>query len=147
MKGFPPLEMLIVVALFVAALVPLLRLTGEHASPGTGPGPAGPTATTPAKRPQIAGTIRFSHPPTTFSITPDDQPATSEQEFFWNGHADGCEIHLTAAWPQGTPTVAVEVSVEPEGIPTQSRTLWIDTPLDEVVTFSWHPEPSAGKTR
>jgi len=150
MKGFPPLEMLLIAVLFGAALIPLIRLTGEsaHRSSGTPPLNSSSQATAAKEdRPQIAGTIRFSHPATSFSITPDDQPATSEHAFFWSGHSDGCELHLTAAWPEGTAPVAIEVTVEPEGVPTQSRTLWADNPLDDYLTFSWQPASTASDDR
>jgi hypothetical protein len=145
MKGFPPLEILVVAVLFAAALVPLLHLTGEHSASA----PVATANTSPAEehRPQVAGTIRFSHPPTSFTLTPDDQPATSEAEFFWRGHPDGCELHLTASWHAGTPTVAIEITVEPEGIPTRSTTLWADNPLDELVTFSWPAQTVSEGTR
>lgn len=89
-------------------------------------------------------TLIFSTSPHRFSVGQDgearweeSQPGGVELERPIPLHYDelGMEFDLAGDLPEGR--AAVEVRVEPDGLPPASRTLWVEGGFEERVTFSW----------
>ena len=50
---------------------------------------------------------------------------------------EGVDLIVEAAWPEGTPLTALELTMEPEMRDSQSVVVWGEGDLEEVVTFVW----------
>ena len=144
MRGFPPLEMAVLVALFAIALLPLVRLTGANAS--TSEQDRG--SKTPVAELSVYGELRFAHRPTSVSLRHGSDVLVSKNlgaesdsiDFEFNAPLDGCELSLDVQWSDTSPETAVEILLEPEGIDSQRTTLWGREALSEFVSFSWSVE-------
>ena len=89
--------------------------------------------------------LRFSDAPTSFSVWQDGQiiwEATGEGgdvEFetsvMLRRDEFGIALRMVAALGEGL--VAVELRLEPDGLPARSRTIWAEGDIDESVDYSW----------
>jgi|GEM_PF-4803858 len=140
--------MLLLTVLLLVALVPLVRLTGG--SIGTHAGGGGleldsGAATTELESVEVFGTIRFSQAPATLEIGQGDDVSglrkfefpDTEHDFEFSTSSGGCDIVLSARWPGQTAPIAIEITVEPDGVESLSRTIWAEGQVDEIIGFTW----------
>jgi hypothetical protein len=137
MKGFPPLEIVLILLLFGAALVPLVKLTGDRVvAHGTPEEVADETTATFA-------TLRLSVIPEQLVISLAGQPLLEEPikdnevDFEFEASEDGADLEILGRFPEGSAPV-LEITVEPDALASQSQTIWLETnEVDETVTFNW----------
>ncbi|MFT7512975.1 MAG: hypothetical protein ACI9QL_002183 [Candidatus Omnitrophota bacterium] len=91
-------------------------------------------------------TIRFAHQPVAFEILAGQHslwsmnPADaikSDREIALYIPESLIELNVRVVWPAGTPQTVCELTLEPDGLATQSLTVWGEGTLDEIMTFSW----------
>lgn len=141
MRGRPLFQWLVFIIAWSGLLIPILRVTRAT--------PALEKASSPAVS-EITDeaswlSVRFSHPPENFSFISDDQIIWSEpqpsglvfeRDVRLRPQEHGLEISLAARFSI-TSAVAAEVMLEPPGGQRWSRTVWLETPADEVLHFDW----------
>ncbi|MCB1228523.1 MAG: hypothetical protein KDK99_22150 [Verrucomicrobiales bacterium] len=143
MRGFPPLQILLLVIGFGMLAVPLARLTF-----GTGVEPQVEVAEVNEDRTQVRSTrlwLRWAHEPSELALRMGEVDLLegvdlSQQplEVDLSLEDGGVELELEAQWPDGTPNTAITVSLEPDGLERQEMTQWSDEgELDEFLTFEW----------
>ncbi len=150
MRGYPLLQLLLVVCLFAAAGFPVWRLTR----------PAPVSASTPTPTPAASATSSVAETPLDVQVTFSTAPADFHLSYLGNtvleGHGpqaefsgtvrvalppEGADLALEARFPAataGTPPAAVRVRCQfPDGHATE-QTLWGDTgkPLVDLVTVT-----------
>lgn len=148
MRGFPPLHVFIFVVVFALLAIPLARLTFARVDEA-------PVRTArvekedPGKVPTFIR-IRLAHVPTSLSLKVEGQELLSpEQQKPDNTKisfdtelaipAEGkLEISAAATWPEGTPSTALTLELEPSDKQNQSQTSWsIGNKLSAAYTFNW----------
>ncbi|MFC5453561.1 hypothetical protein [Prosthecobacter fluviatilis] len=141
MRGFPPIQIFLLVLAFVVLAIPLSILTGT---------------TTPVKAAELKKMVeeksvkglvrvRYAHRPVTLSVKIGEKEVISsveespmEVDAPLPSTKDGVDVFVKATWPEGTPDTAVTVELEPDGLATRSETRWSSAAsLDEVITFEW----------
>ena len=120
MRGIPLLEIIAVLALFIAAAVPLAHLTSSDSSAPTAPPPA-ETAITTEGTPTFAY-ARFAHAPEKILLGGVELTAPDFDAEF--GSVPSASLSLEVTWPEGTPETAVTVTVEPENHRSFGATFW-----------------------
>lgn len=142
MRGFPPLQLVLVLLGFCLLAVPLWRLTS---TPAAAPAPLRPPADSPGTERKARLNVRCAHTPDKIELYTDKGPlAVWEKEADWPQSAAflldpslNAEIGVSARWPEGTPSTAVTAELCPEGAEARSQTLWSDgNTLEDVFTFS-----------
>lgn len=143
MRGWPPLEMLVVFLAIGLAVVPLLHLTKNDQSVEVSV-VSEPSVTTPTVGVFI--TAKFAHAPSTFRLKHlgetiwEPNPGASTELF---GEADlripseGIDLIVEAVWPSETPKTAMELILEPDELAAQSTTHWAASELNAVATYQW----------
>ncbi len=142
MRGFPPIQVVLLVIAFAVLAVPLTRLTGN-------------VQAKPAERIDIEQTggkavpcllrLRYAHKPTTLNLKINGKNLISavdnspiEVTAIIDTPEEGVDLFLTAAWPENTPDTALTLEIEPDGLDSRSETRWSSADsLDEVITFTW----------
>jgi hypothetical protein len=140
MRGFPPIQIFLLVITFIVLAVPLSHLTG-HAEVK----PAAKAETKEATSVKALLRLRYAHPPSTLSVKIGDKELiTSKDESPIEIDATvpppqaGFDVFLTATWPDSTPDTAITLEIEPDGLDALSETRWSSLcSLDEVITFTW----------
>ena len=146
MRGWPPLESALLLLAFGLALIPLYGFT-------IGKDPVQPISThqeRPAEESSLTLvflTLRFAHPPESFSVHHLDKTIWSSEnenggnEFYSDTDLDltedGIDLRLSVTWPEGTPSTAAELTLEPDLLERRSVTLWGSEDLQSVATFQW----------
>lgn len=142
MRGSPPIQLFLLAIAFALLAFPLARLTGGGASTSRAAAPA-------AEVPEVPALIRlrFAHPPRQISLLQEERNLLAGANFSSSPveietrlrlGADGEELRLEAAWPDGTPDTAISVEIEPEGHETREVTRWSDGPeLNDLLLFQW----------
>lgn len=146
MRGFPPIEMLLIALLFVVAAFPLLRLTGEGAAGQAVDAPLGAVsgAMGEGNGRAVFATARFAHPPVSLVILDGGREVFAagdgdRREFdveFESGSA-GADLTLRVRWPEGSPESAVELVLEPDLRDAQSKTFWGESELEALWSPAW----------
>ena len=140
MRGFPPIQIALLVIAFVVLAIPLSHLTGNAQ--------AKPVTSKQEKKDQAVKALlrlRHAHQPAALSLKIGDKQLITvatespvEVETTLISPQSGVDVALTATWPENTPDTAITVEIEPDGLDTQSQTRWSAAgSLDEVITFSW----------
>jgi hypothetical protein len=143
MRGSPPRQLAILLALFIALAVPLLQLTHARSEK-----PAGlVTSTQPQAALPALIQLRYAHRPTTLTLRLGDQAIMVGSDFAESPieiehpmvvPKEGFELHVTATWPAGTSDTAITLQIEPEGLDRLDHTVWSQAEaLDSYVTFQW----------
>ena len=144
MRGFPPVQIFLLCLAFAVLAIPLTHLTGRTRAQEL----ARPRPELRAKNQggtQARLRLRYAHVPTSISVKIGEQvviakveAAPVEATALLNEPRDGVDVFVVVEWPEGTPDTAVTLEVEPDGLETQSQTLWSSSgKLDEVVTYKW----------
>ena len=140
MRGFPPIQIFLLVLTFVVLAIPLSQLTGagSHAKAA------------PVKVEESAGVkallrVRYAHKPMTLSVKIADKELMAgiagspiEVPTGLPSVKDGVDVFLSATWAEGTPDTSITLELEPDGLASRSETRWSAAgSLDEVITFEW----------
>lgn len=141
MRGFPPIQLAVLVIAFAALAIPLSHLTGDPQTEPPAPAPAKKTET--AVHALLR--LRYAHPPAQLSLKLGGkelittiQESPIEVDATLSDIKDGIEVLLNATWPENTPDTAITLEVEPDGLETLRETRWSSaSSLDEVLSFSW----------
>ncbi len=137
MQGKPYIQWLMFSLAWLLLLVPVIYVTRANTSSSR------PEQTASESLP-VWLSVRFSSQPSSFSIRQDDRVVWSEpypdvlvfdQEVSITIDEFGVELMLIAELPE-TDT-AIEVVVEPDGLPRVSRTLWLSGSVEESIPFRW----------
>lgn len=145
MRGWPPLEALLVTAVFLLALVPLWSFTRDQT---ISPAESIPTTTTEANEETLVFlTAKFVHPPSSFTISHlgtaiwTVENAEGRTEFHGDTSLaippDGIDLVVKAQWPEPPTNTAVGLTLEPETLTRQETTVWGPAPMQQVATFAW----------
>lgn len=140
MRGFPPIQIFLLVLTFVVLAIPLSHLTGT-----TSTAKAAPAKVVEEKGVKALLRLRYAHRPTTLSVKIGDKElireiagSPIELETFLPTPKDGVDVFVSATWPEGTPDSAITLEVEPDGLATRNDTRWSSAgSLDEVITLEW----------
>lgn len=140
MRGFPPIQIFLLVLTFVVLAVPLSHLTGT-----TSVAKAAPVKVVETKSVKALLRLRYAHKPMTLSLKIADKELMNgiavspiELETALTAPKDGVDVFLSATWPEGTPDTSITLEVEPDGLATRSETRWSSAgSLDEVITLEW----------
>lgn len=141
MRGRPFIEWLVFAILWMALLWPISALTGRRETrPAIAQG-AGERRTA-----DTWAALRFSSPPVRFAVRQGDR-------LLWEGRGAyrheasirpeafdaRLDLWLDVEWAEAAPSRAVAFTLEPDGRPSRSQTLWCDdVPRWEgVVSFVW----------
>ncbi len=140
MRGFPPIQIFLLVLAFIVLAIPLSHLTGNAQEKSA------PQAVAKEKQNiKALLRLRFAHKPSTLSlkiagkelITAID-PSPIEIDAGLASPEEGVDAFLSATWSDGTPDTALTLELEPDGLEARSETRWSSAGgLDEVITFSW----------
>ncbi len=147
MRGFPPLQLLLLSIVFGVLAVPMIQLTRPFVPQVKAATQAEVKSGEKKATVKVLVRVRFAHPPTSVSLIQEGkellagvEKTHSPLEVSSEIHAthEGEEFLLAASWPEGTPDTAITVEVEPDGADSQSRTLWSNEgQLSEVLSFQW----------
>lgn len=140
MRGFPPIQLALLIIAFIVLAIPLSHLTGNAQAK-----PVAKTGTKEEKTVKALVRLRYAHKPATLSLKIGDQslvtetdesPAEIEAQLI--EPKSGIDVLLAATWPENTPDTAITIEIEPDGLDTQSQTRWSTAGnLDEAITFTW----------
>lgn len=144
MRGSPPVQLTLLLLVFLGVGIPLVRLTHGGAQPSV----AAPAADAEGPRP-VFYRIRYAQKPSKLVIKQGSSelplPATLPPSPL-EGHASlaftaqSLEWQVLAEWPPGTPETALTIEVEPDHLDKRSQTNWsIDGRIEDVFTFAWKP--------
>ncbi len=140
MRGFPPIQIFLLVLTFVVLAVPLSQLTGT-----TTPRKAAVVKSVESTSVKSLVRLRYAHKPVTLSVKIADKEliagiAASPIELTASlpSVKDGVDVFLSATWAEGTPDTSITLELEPDGLASRSETRWSSAgSLDEVITFEW----------
>ncbi len=140
MRGFPPIQIFLLVLTFVVLAVPLSQLTGT-----TTPRKAAVVKAVESTSVKSLVRLRYAHKPVTLSVKIADKEliaeiAASPIELTTSlpSVKDGVDVFLSATWADGTPDTSITLELEPDGLASRSETRWSSAgSLDEVITFEW----------
>jgi hypothetical protein len=142
-RGSPPIQLFLLAIAFALLAFPLARLTGNGAGSAR---EAAPAAAEARAVPALIR-LRFAHRPHQIRLRQDERDLLAgadlsnspvEIETRLRLGADGEELRLEAAWPEGTPDTAISVEIEPEGHETREVTRWSQGPeLTDLLLFQW----------
>ena len=140
MRGFPPIQIFLLVLTFVVLAIPLTQLTGttSHAK-------AAVVKVEKAESVKALVRVRYAHKPVTLSVKIGDKELmagieASPIELITSlpSVKDGVDVFLSATWAEGTPDTSITLELEPDGFAARSETRWSSGgSLDEVITFEW----------
>ena len=140
MRGFPPIQIFLLVLAFIVLAVPLGRLTGNVQEK--------PVVNVEKKKEQVVRALlrlRYAHKPAALSLKiggreliTSAQESPVEVDAMLPTPQDGVDVLVTVTWPENTPDTAVTVEIEPDGLDSRSETRWsAASSLDEIITFIW----------
>lgn len=140
MRGFPPIQIALLVFAFIALAIPLSHLTGNVQAK-----PLVKTDKEEEKPVKSLVRLRYAHKPVTLSLQIGGKALVSsvdvspiEFDAMLIAPKNGVDVLLAATWPQNTPDTAITVEIEPDALETQSQTRWSSAGnLDEAITFTW----------
>jgi hypothetical protein len=140
MRGFPPIQIFLLVLTFVVLAVPLSQLTGT-----TTPRKAAVVKSVESTSVKSLVRLRYAHKPVTLSVKIADKELMAsiaaspiELDASLPSVKDGVDVFLSATWADGTPDTSITLELEPDGLASRSETRWSSAgSLDEVITFEW----------
>ena len=146
MRGSPPVQLALLLTVFLVRAVPLMQLTTRRQK-------AEPTASSNAiqasNKIPTQLSLRYAHKPTKLDIQLDGKPLMpelpiGESPVEWsttiNVPKEGVELQVAASWPDGTPDTALTIVMEPDAMDAQSQTRWsTGAQMQETFVFQWKP--------
>lgn len=147
MRGWPSLEVLGLGAALALLVIPLHAFTlGRRPAAVAVEAEAVAADPTPLEVQETRFTARFLHPPQRFRVTLEGKPVwelaspsakevSTKVTIPWE--TDAMEVQVEADWPAGTGETVLELTVEPDGWETQSRTVWGNGAVDTVLSYRW----------
>ena len=92
--------------------------------------------------------LKASCHPDTIEIHQGDKllwrmPGNSGKDMTWSDQIQlhledhSCELLLKGGWTEQNHEAALQLIIEPDGLPAESVVLWAGESLDEIVEFSW----------
>ncbi|MFO1482934.1 MAG: hypothetical protein U1F71_06155 [Verrucomicrobiaceae bacterium] len=140
MRGFPPIQIALLVIAFAALAVPLSQLTGNAQTR-----PAAKTGKKEGKAVKSLLRLRYAHKPAMISLKIGGKELITavagspiELNAALDAPKEGVDVFLTATWPENTPDTALTLEIEPDGLDSRSETRWSSSgSLDEVISFAW----------
>lgn len=140
MRGFPPIQIFLLVLTFIVLAIPLSHLTGtvSHAKAVNVPVVESMDVKTLLR-------LRYAHKPVKLSVKIADKELIAgieaspiELQTALPSVKDGVDVFLSATWTDGTPDTSITLELEPDGFVSRSETRWSSAgSLDEVITFEW----------
>ncbi len=140
MRGFPPIQIFLLVLTFIVLGIPLCQLTGtvSHAK-------AAPAKVVESPSVKTLLRLRYAHKPATLSLKIADKELITgiaaspiELQTALPSPKDGVDVFLKATWAEGTPDTSITLELEPDGFASRNETRWSSGgSLDEVITFEW----------
>lgn len=149
MRGYPPLQLLLVVIGFGLLSLPLYHLTCRPQAMREKITVSEQEAEKPRER-KATLQVRCAHAPESLELlTAKGSLVTWKQETQWPQNTNfsytpgkAVEIAISAAWAKSIPSTAVSLEFIPEGYPAQSKTLWSqDAEMDDVFQFTSPAQP------
>lgn len=147
MRGYPPLQILVVLLFAMVIAWPLLHLTGKAGAEVSGPGRHEDLSVPTAVPRALMLSVRASAPPKSLKLMAEGRDLLAGQsiggdpvvvEISLPVPPEGIEWHLQGEWAEGAPDAAVTVTVEPEGLEGRSETRWSSGAfLDEILVYLW----------
>jgi|GEM_PF-2116826 len=153
MRHWPITEACVVLVLGLILLVPLLHVTGGESSGGQASiGHHGGAEHSPALDPTGVDaepiacwiTVRSAHPLEQLRLSCEGETLLQTQSVTQVETSvdlavgrTGLELLLEATWPDGTPESVVEVVVEPDTLDLQTRSVWAEDSVDDILSFQW----------
>jgi hypothetical protein len=146
-RGFPPLHVLTFVVAFVLLAIPLSRLT--FARPNEIPAMSAKVEKETVATMPVFIRVRLAHVPTSLSLKVDgrellspEQQKPTDTKISLDAElvipAEGLEFAATATWPEGTPSTALTLDLEPSEKENRSLTNWsIGNKLSAAYVFHW----------
>ena len=144
MRGFPLMNLLAVVVVLAALLVPLLRVDRPVERSSLADSPVFAQATVP-----VMLLLRGIHAPSEVNMTVEgesvplrgtglERQGTTRLRLLDRA----LEVSVKATWPPGTPATVLELCAAPDGMADQFRNVWAEAgAADEIVRFSWRAQP------
>ena len=144
MRGAPPVHLALLLIGFVLLGIPLVQLTTGGAVVAVERKVAATSKTVPTMV-----RVRWAHKPEKLSVKLGAQELVAMADTI-NGimetsaelpiPTDGIELSVTASWSTGTPSSALTIELEPDGLDNQSQTRWSsDASLSEIIVYQWKP--------
>jgi hypothetical protein len=141
MRASPPVQLALMLAVFVLLAVPLVQLTSGRVTGG----PKTTLQTSNSGKVRTNIRIRYAHKPDHLSVTLGNQNVVSDGANLLQGMSDdlvipeeGVELQVEADWPAGTPDTALTIEMEPDSLETQSQTRWShDGRMSEIIVYQW----------
>lgn len=149
MRGYPPLQLLLVVIGFGLLSLPLYHLTCRPQDMRDDTTASVQEAEKPRDR-KATLQVRCAHAPESLELlTTRGSLITWKQETQWPQNTSftytpgkTVEIAIAAAWAKSIPSTAVSLEFIPEGQTAQSKTLWSqDAEMDDVFQFTPPAQP------
>ena len=140
MRGSPPIQLFLLVLVFVALAIPLVHLTG-NAARGL---EVAPRVEKTIQEVKSLIRVRFVHKPENLSLKLGDRELVEKAD--WDDNAVEftaklplhAEIVVKADWPYGAPDQALTIEIEPDGLDGRSVTHWSAAgSMKEIYSFKW----------
>jgi hypothetical protein len=144
MRGWPSIELVGLGIALALLVLPLHAFTLGRRPPGAA-APASIPAPAP-ERTEARLAARFVHPPLRFRVACgpetlwDASPPPPSGTFILchlppiDGNID---LRVEVEWPDGTPETVLELTLEPDGWETRSKTLWGRGNVSSLLTYVW----------
>ena len=147
MRGNPIIDSAILLALLALLAVPIVRLTGTD-QPAEVNVHGEHIHVHDEEMISAWLEIKSSQAPEALSIVMDGKTIWSiqenaDEEIEWGDDVElhledhACILHLEGRWPEGQDRIAVEITVEPDGLPASSSIHWTGNTLDDIAEFRW----------
>ena len=143
MRGSPPVQLTLLLLVFLGVGIPLVRLTS-----GTAPSLESPATVEEGPR-SVFYRIRYAQVPrklvikqgsTELPLPASLPPSPLEGHASLALAAQSLEWQVLAEWPPGTAETALTIEVEPDHLDKRSQTNWsIDGRIEDVFIFAWKP--------
>lgn len=150
MRGFPPLQIFLLVLAFGLLAVPMVQLTGQvQPSSSAALERENESAQEKAANQKVEALIRlrYAHRPVSLSLKQEGRELLKDVDLTTSPievstelaiSPDGNELTLQAQWPDGTPDTALTFEVEPDGLDSRTETRWsAGSSLEEILTLTW----------
>jgi hypothetical protein len=147
MRGWPLIELLGLSGALALLTLPLHAFTlGRRPLP---PSPAATTATAAPdheERTPVRLSARFVHPPSRLRVCNGPEILWESAALSTTSASARCTLPLAIAavdlrveveWPAGTPETVVELTLEPDGLDTLSRTAWGTGTVETILSYTW----------